>query len=243
MKPQPELPADDQPAGQPAPDRKTELAAALRRRILTMRIAPGAVLDEHELAAEFGLSRPPVRELMRQMAGEGYIELEPNRAARVTPMGHQSLRDFFLVAPMVYVATTRLAAERRTSADIDVLAAIQDRFRTAIAKGDVEGRVFHNDRFHLAIGETARNAYLLPSLRRCLIDHARIAKVFYDDQPLACAESERDEAAAQHDAIIAALVARDADAAEALVRAHLDLSRRNMALYAAPEAMNLRFDT
>lgn len=227
---------------QPAPDRKADLAAALRWRILTMRVAPGAVLDEHDLATEFGLSRPPVRELMRQMAGEGYIELEPNRPARAASMGYQSLRDFFLVAPMVYVATTRLAAERRTSADLDALAAIQAAFRTAIRQGDVEARVFHNDRFHLAIGEMARNAYLLPSLRRCLIDHARIAKVFYDDRPLARAVSERDEAAAQHDAIIAALVARDADAAEVLVRAHLDLSRRNLATYAAPEGMTLRLD-
>lgn len=50
-------------------DRKQLLAEALRRRILMMDIAPGAVIDELELAEEFGLSRPPVRELMRQMAG------------------------------------------------------------------------------------------------------------------------------------------------------------------------------
>lgn len=226
----------------PAPDRKGELTEALRLRILTLQLAPGAVLDEHALATEFGLSRPPVREAMRQMAGEGYIELEPNRPARVAQMGHQSLRDFFLVAPMIYVATTRLAAERRTDADLAALAAIQAQFRAAIEAGDVDARVFLNDRFHLTIGEIARNTYLLPSLRRCLIDHARIAKVFYDDPPQSRGRAERDEAAAQHDAILAALAARDADAAEVLVRAHLDLSRRNMATYAAPEAMTLRFD-
>lgn len=226
-------------------DRKGSLGIALRRRILTMQLAPGAVLDEHALADEFGLSRPPVRELMRQMAGEGYIELEPNRPARVTPMGYQSLRDFFLVAPMVYVASTRLAAERRTPAELDELKSVQAQFRDAIRQGDVEGRVFFNDRFHLQIGEMAHNAYVLPSLRRCLIDHARIAKVFYEDQLAARhpkMTEERDEAAQQHDDMIAAIEARDADRAEALVRAHLDLSRRNMAMYAAPEGMNIRFD-
>ena len=230
---------------EPAPDRKGSLAIALRRRILTMQIAPGAVLDETELAEEFGLSRPPVRELMRQLAGEGYIELEPNRPARVTPLGYRSLRDFFLFAPVVYVASTRLAAERRSDAELDALKAIQTRFRAAIRDGDVDGRVFENDRFHLMIGEMAHNAYVLPSLRRCLIDHARIAKVFYEDQLAARhpkMTEERDEAAQQHDEIIAAIADRDPDRAEDLVRAHLDLSRRNMAMYAAPDGMAIRFD-
>jgi DNA-binding GntR family transcriptional regulator len=64
-------------------DRKAVLAQALRRRILSMELAPGAVVDELALCDEFGLSRPPVRELLRQIAAEGYIELEANRAPRV----------------------------------------------------------------------------------------------------------------------------------------------------------------
>lgn len=225
-------------------DRKGSLAISLRRRILTMQIAPGAILDEHVLAEEFGLSRPPVRELLRQMAGEGYVELEANRPARVASMGYQSLRDFFLVAPMVYVATTRLAAERRSSGEVDALKAIQEQFRAAIVQEDVEARVFFNDRFHHKIGEMAHNVYLMPSLRRCQIDHARIAKIFYDHQTANTPgmAADRDEAARQHDDIIQALEHRDANGAERLVRAHLDLSRRNMSMYAAPEGMNLRFD-
>lgn len=229
----------------PTPDRRLSLATALRQRILTMRMPPGAILDEYALAEEFGISRPPVRELLRQMAGEGYVDLEPNRPARVTGMGYQSLRDFFLFAPIVYVASTRLAAERRTEEELAQLRDVQSDFRAAIAAGDVEARVFLNDRFHLMIGEMAQNAYVLPSLRRCLIDHARIAKVFYEDHLAARnpkMRAERDEAADQHDQIIAAIEARDPDRAEAIVRAHLDLSRRNIAMYATPEAMTLRFD-
>lgn len=226
-------------------DRRQSLGTTLRQRILTMRMPPGAVLDEYALADEFGLSRPPVRELLRQMAGEGYVELEPNRPARVTGMGYQSLRDFFLFAPIVYVASTRLAAERRTAEGLAELKQVQADFRAAVAAGKVEARVFLNDRFHLMIGELAQNAYVMPSLRRCLIDHARIAKVFYEDHLVPQnpkMQAERDEAADQHDQIIAAIEARDADRAEAIVRAHLDLSRRNIAMYASPEAMNLRFD-
>ena len=66
-------------------DRKAVLGEALRRRILNMELTPGAVVDEQALCDEFGLSRPPVRELMRQLAAEGYIDLEANRAPACRP--------------------------------------------------------------------------------------------------------------------------------------------------------------
>nr|WP_298097878.1 GntR family transcriptional regulator [uncultured Shinella sp.] len=230
--------ADNQSVGEPSagPDRKTILSSTLRQRILTMQIAPGSVLDEVALSEEFGLSRPPVREAMRQLAGEGFIELEANRPARVASMSYQSLRDFFLIAPMIYVAATRLAAEHASKADIAGLREIQDSFRDAVHQNDVDGRVFHNDRFHLRIGEIANNTYVLPSLRRLLIDHARIGKIFYKPSNARMLD-ELHEASRQHDEIIDAIANHDADRAEVLVRAHLDLSRRNMAMYATPEGM------
>src|SRR4029079_3417530 len=99
-----ERPVDPTAGG--SPDRKATLGDALRRRILTMQIHQGTSLDEVALSEEFGLSRPPVREQRRQMAGEGYVELEANRPARVTAMNYNALHDFFLVAPMTYIATT-----------------------------------------------------------------------------------------------------------------------------------------
>ena len=219
------------------PDRKAALGDALRRRILTMQIAPGAVLDEVALSEEFGLSRPPVRELMRQMAGEGYIDLEANRAARVTSMNYHALRDFFLVAPMIYIATTQLAAERASKADIDLLKRVQGEFREAATHGDVDGRIFSNNEFHLQIGKIARNEYLIPSLRRLLIDHGRIGRTFFRSDP--AARAQLDVAADQHDQIIDAIEQHDTNAAARIVRAHLDLSRRNMAAYAAPDGMEV----
>lgn len=223
-------------------DRKTALSTTLRQRILTMQVAPGAVLDEVALSEEFGLSRPPVREAMRQLAGEGFIELEANRPARAASMSYRTLRDFFLVAPMIYVAATRLAAENASKADIAGLRDIQDEFRAAVRSNDVDSRVFQNDRFHLRIGEVADNAFLLPSLRRLLIDHARIGKIFYRPSNVRMVE-ELEEASRQHDDIVDAIADHDADRAEVLLRAHLDLSRRNMAMYAAPEGLQMSLES
>ncbi|MGO6777199.1 GntR family transcriptional regulator (plasmid) [Rhizobium ruizarguesonis] len=219
------------------PDRKVNLSLTLRRRILTMELAPGAVLDEVALSEEFGLSRPPVRELMRQMAGEGYIELEANRAARVSSMSYQSLHDFFLLAPMIYITANKLAAENGTRGQLDLLKQMQQSFRKAVDKCDVEGRVFYNDQFHRQIGEMAHNVYLVPSLRRLQIDHARIGKVFYKHPNTPRMQEELELATQQHDDMIEAIGKRDPDAAGELARLHLELSRRNMAMYAAPEGL------
>ncbi|MGO7171096.1 GntR family transcriptional regulator [Rhizobium leguminosarum] len=219
------------------PDRKVNLSHTLRRRILTMELPPGAVLDEVALSEEFGLSRPPVRELMRQMAGEGYIELEANRAARVSSMNYQSLRDFFLLAPMIYITANKLAAENGTRGQLDVLKQMQQSFRKAVDNCDVEERVFYNDQFHRQIGEMAHNIYLVPSLRRLQIDHARIGKVFYKHPNTPRMQEELELATQQHDEMIDAIGKRNPDAAGELARLHLELSRRNMAMYAAPEGL------
>ncbi|MFD2013678.1 GntR family transcriptional regulator [Acinetobacter vivianii] len=131
------------------------LAETLKRRIISMELAPGAVVDEVSLSEEFGLSRSPVRELLRQMAAEGYLELEANRATRVSSMNHQSLRNFFLAAPLIYISTTQLAAINATQIEIDQLKQIQKLFREAIDQGDIEGRVYYNNQFHLEIGNCA----------------------------------------------------------------------------------------
>lgn len=222
-----------------APDRKTLLGDMLRERIVSMELAPGAVVDELALSEEFGLSRPPVRELMRQLAAEGYIELEANRAARVSSMGHDSLRNFFLAAPLIYIATTQLAAANATPADIETLKGIQQQFKTAIAEHDVKARVLFNNEFHLEIGKIARNDYLLPSLRRVLIDHARLGKIFYRFPTTPDMQQDSDTAVSQHDQIIACIERHDVEAVGEIVREHMELSRRRMAEYAAPVGIDV----
>jgi DNA-binding GntR family transcriptional regulator len=220
------------------PDRKSTLAETLRHRILSMELAPGAVLDEVAIGEEFGLSRPPVRELMRQMAAEGYIELEANRAARVASMSYQSLRNFFLAAPLIYGATTKLAALNATAEEITELKAIQQRFKDAVEQNDLYSRIIYNDGFHLAIGRMAHNPYLLPSLLRLLIDHARLAKTFYQPHDRGM-RKDLEDAVRQHDEIIAAIEQRDGEGAAEIIHAHMELSRRNMAMYVTPDGVSM----
>lgn len=220
-------------------DKKVLLAETLKRRIISMELAPGAVVDEVALSEEFGLSRPPVRELIRQMAAEGYIELEANRAARVSSMSHQALRNFFLAAPLIYISTTQLAAINATQKDIDALKEVQRLFLAAIDQNDLEGRVYYNNQFHFEIGRIADNAYLMPSLQRLLIDHARLGKIFYREPNTLDMQEDLDMAVIQHNQIIEAIERHDAGAAGELVRVHMDLSRRRMTEYVVPAGVEV----
>src|SRR5690242_7156483 len=78
-------PPPDSPTG-----RKGQLhgaaVTALRERIVTGQILPGAFLREKELCEELGISRTPLREAIRTLAREGLVRLEPNRGAVVTPI-------------------------------------------------------------------------------------------------------------------------------------------------------------
>ena len=157
---------------------KDSLYDDLKRQILTVELEPDEDLDEVILSERYGLSRTPVREIFRRLAGEGYVDIRENRGTRVVPMNHSTLRNFFLVAPMIYAAIGRLAVQNFKPRQLSELKDTQERFRAASEAGDALSMVLENNRFHEIMGEMSGNVYLQPSLNRLLIDHARIGHTF-----------------------------------------------------------------
>lgn len=225
-----------------AKSRKAALFASLKRDVLTMKLEPGSDLDEARLSDEFRLSRTPIREVFRHLAGEGYVELRENRGARVSEMSHTTLRDFFLTAPMIYGAVLRLAAKNARPNQIAALKAVQEEFKNALREGTNADRAMVNTRFHELTGEMADNIYLTPSFRRLLIDHSRISMTFYRPQDAMMAENVS-EASVQHDAIIAAIEAGDETASAQLAIDHWNLSRDQIELFVMPAGLDVPLGT
>ncbi len=221
-----------------ARSRKERLRDHLKVSILTMRLRPGEDLDESQLSDAFGLSRTPLREVFRQLAGEGFLDLRSHRGARVSEMSHTTLRDFFLAAPMIYGAILRLASLNATPKQIAQLKTSQEAFKDALRSGSGEKRALANNRFHEITGQMAGNVYLLPSFHRLLIDHARIGMTFYQPQNAEMA-GNLSLASQQHDAIIEAIEARDDSAAAQLAVDHWNLSRDQIELFVMPEALDV----
>jgi len=219
---------------------KNALYEDLKRQILTLELAPDSDLDETILTTTYGVSRTPVREIFQRLAGEGYVEIRENRGARVSPMNMDTLRNFFSVAPMIYAAIGRLAVHNFTRAQLNDLKDCQSHFRRAVHIKDAISMVLDNNRFHAIMGEMSANLYLIPSLNRLLIDHARIGHTFY--RPQTPDQHQRlIKAAEHHDSFIAALEQRDEQKIVNLVFEHWELSRENMALYIAPNALMADF--
>ncbi len=215
---------------------KNTLYDDLKRQILTMELDPDEALDEAAISERYGLSRTPVREVFRRLAGEGYIDIQENRGSRVIPMNHSTLRNFFLVAPMVYAAIGRLAVQNFKARHLQDLKETQQRFRNATVSRDARMMVVENNRFHAIMGEMAGNQYLEPSLERLLIDHARIGHTFFrpSNEDM---EQRLQLSAEHHDAFIDAIEKRDESAVVDLVFEHWELSRENMEMFIAPQGM------
>ncbi|WP_338550196.1 GntR family transcriptional regulator [Roseovarius phycicola] len=217
-------------------DRKAHCLEDIKMRILTLDIAPGSDLDEASLCERYGMSRTPMREIFQRLGGEGYVELTQNRGAKVASMDLAVMRMFFQTAPVIYASVARLAAENRLDLDLARLRALQDDFRTATEAGDAGRAALLNHRFHLCIGEMARNPYLLPSLKRMLIDHTRLSQTFY--RPASDDEAARvAQAVDQHDAMIAAFAAREAERAVDLTIDHWNLSRDRLERFVTPDPL------
>lgn len=215
---------------------KEKLYSDLKRAILTMDLQPGSDLEEIKLAEKYSLSRTPLREVFRQLAGEGYTTIHQNRSVRVAEMSHKTLRNFFLTAPMIYGAVLRLAAQNATGGQITALKAAQQAFQKALANGSTKDRALANNRFHAITGDMAHNAYLTPSFNRLLIDHARISMTFYDPHNRTMAEKST-IAADQHDAIIDSIETHNEDRAAELAIAHWRLSRDQMEAFVMPAGL------
>ena len=220
------------------PNRKQDCLADLRHRILTMDIAPGADLDEAALAQLYDLSRTPLREVLQRLAGEGFVILAENRGAKVASMDLGVMRTFFQTAPLIYSSVARLAAEHRTAEQLGDHKSVQSRFSAAAGSGDAPSMALENHRFHELIGEMAANAYLMPSLRRLLIDHTRLGQMFY--RPASAAETVAVKKASQHhDEMIAALEGGEAGLMVSLTLEHWDLSRDRIERFVRPDPLPL----
>ena len=222
-----------------AKDRKAAMSAEIRNAILTLALEPGSDLDEQAYCEAFDLSRTPVREVFRELDGQGYVELRENRGTRVSDLSPAKLRDFFLSAPMIYAAILRLAARNADPSQIVELERSQAAFKESLRIGSVADRALANIRFHEITGEMAGNAYLLPSFQRLLIDHARIGMTFY--QPQSAEMTGNLEAASrQHDAIIEAIRNRDEARAADLADQHWALSRDQFEMFVMPGGLDGR---
>ena len=216
--------------GRPKGTGAQRVYAGLRDDILHLRMLPGTNIDEATLEKRYDVSRTPVREALIRLASDGLISLLPNRGAQVSKIDVSDVPQFFEAMDVCQRMVLRLAAYRRSDEQIDELRALNAEFEGAATNHEVVAMTETNHRFHNAMALACGNKYLAGLYGELLSVGLRLARSAYGT---AFDDSEVDESyfetvIDQHAAMIDALVARDADAADALGRDHTDLFRRRI---------------
>jgi len=122
--------------------------AELRRRILNAELPAGSRLVETTLAADLGVSRATLREAVRELAGEGLVEIVPRRYSVVTRMNADDARDVCYARAALEVAAARAVPRRDRAALAGPLDAVLGEMSMAAAAGDLEEVVAVDTRFH-----------------------------------------------------------------------------------------------
>jgi DNA-binding GntR family transcriptional regulator len=138
----------------------------LRRSIVSGRFQPGERLLEDQLAQELDVSRNPVREALQALALEGFVELEPRRGARVATVSPKRAGELFEVRESLEGLVARLAATRRTDAQLAELATLVATGSAAVDAGRLVDLPDLNTQFHESLSAAANNDLLAEQLHR-----------------------------------------------------------------------------
>jgi DNA-binding GntR family transcriptional regulator len=217
----------DRPAPQQAKiTRAEELRLQLADEIVRGQLAPGAPLDETDIARRFNVSRTPVREALRQLATSGLVEARAHRGAVVARPTLERLNGMFEAMAELEAMCAGLAAERMMAVERARLEAIHEELRVLSHAGNPER--FHevNERFHNAIYAGSQNGYIaeITLATRVRVQPFRRAQ-FRNLGRLAKSHAE-------HDRVVVAILRGDRNGAAAAMRAHIELVRGEYEIYA-----------
>lgn len=196
----------------------------LQREILSLKLKPGELLDEMSLSRRFGFSRSPIREALIRLAGDGLVVTLPNRTTIVAPIDIIRFPKYVEALDVTQRLATRLAAELRTEADLEAIAAAQRSFVSAVGSGDHLAMSGTNKDFHVAIAEAGRNPYITAFYGKLLDEGRRILHLHFD-----YIERTRDGRLLtdEHEEMIEAIRTRDVEQADKLAHLHTRQFRDN----------------
>ncbi|WP_432929034.1 GntR family transcriptional regulator [Microbispora sp. CA-135349] len=187
------------------------LAAALRERVLSGDIEPGAALPEQELSARYGVARPTVREALALLVHEGLLRRERNRSAYVPVITSADLADLMYVRRPLEELMAQAVAGRRVTAAEEALNRL-----AGLPPGAPWAAVVAE---HMALHEALVAAAGSPRLERLyatLAAETRLGLV-----RLRHAYADPHELATEHAALLRVIAEGPADAAVHAVREHL----------------------
>lgn len=204
----------------PSRGRATEAVSnALREAILDGALPPTTWLREDEIAAALEMSRTPVREALRRLADEGLADKTAHHGTVVAPMSLDDILALYVIRENLEGLASRLAAVRRDPELAASLREVQKEMEALAASGDAAALAKLNLVFHRLLREATGNQYLKRFLGQVEQAVRRLSPTTFTYP------GRTEQACAEHLAIIEAIEAGDADAAEAAAKSHMRKAR------------------
>ena len=196
-----------------------EVAELLRQRIFKREMEPGSWIDELTLAQAFGISRTPLREALKVLAAEGLVTMKVRRGAYVTEVSKTDLADVYHLLSLLESDAAGIVATQATDAELAELKAIHKELESAAkpaksGKTNTDPFFAINERFHMRLLAIANNRWR----DQMVADLRKVMKLNRHNSLLKTGRIA--ESLAEHQAIMAALLARDAVRAQERMREH-----------------------
>ena len=189
-----------------------QVAEQLRSRILEHTLNPGSWIDEQAIAAEYGISRTPLREALKVLAAEGLVTMKLRRGAYVTEVSERDLHEVYHLLALLESDAAMVVAQTATPAQIAELLALHAELEAQVGSRDLFFAA--NERFHMKLLEIADNRW-----RNQLV--ADLRKVMKLNRHHSLFKQGRLEASLkEHRQIMAALKARNGERAQHLMQQH-----------------------
>jgi DNA-binding GntR family transcriptional regulator len=191
------------------------VADRLRQLIVNGTLRPGTWLNERELCDMLKVSRTPLREAYRILASDGLLSIQPKRGAMVIELSREDIENTFDVLSVLEGLAVRQAAQRATDAELAHIAQLHRRMLEGYEARNIAAYFDASMGTHIAISRAAHNPALVATYDRLNLQvQALRYKSNLDPDEWAAGVSD-------HEAFVQALMARDGERAEKLIRAHL----------------------
>ncbi|HEX6979470.1 MAG TPA: GntR family transcriptional regulator [Alphaproteobacteria bacterium] len=204
-----------------APLLREDVYGRLKEAVLSCALQPGSKIYEQELALYYKVSKSPIRDALVRLQAEGLVEVLPRKGYRVAPISVADAIELYEMRLILERACVERACRFASDADIESL----ERFRRGPTRNERTVWLDYNRAFHMAIASICGSR----RLARATIDVIRI----FDR--LTCVSVSRFEGGQalqrfvrEHCALIDAIKRRDSRRASALVRSHIESSRKRM---------------
>ena len=207
-------------------EEKLDLEERMSRRIVTAIIGkslrPGEHLNEMQLAAANGLSRPRVRRVLERLEMEGVIEFKLNRGAFISRPSVKEARDVFEARVHLESILFRLACERTSAQDVKRLREYTAREREAYRTGKADFNQIAGN-FHVLVAEIVDNKVILDTIKLLIHRVCLIQSLYETDRTVLCLVDE-------HERLVDLIEARDAERCVAELVQHCEHIRSSLDL-------------